>query len=139
MEKQITFLHFAVAYGISFVLFLGIDMIWLQLIAKNFYANKLGELLNPKPSLVIALIFYVLFPLGIAIFTVLPAFKTGSWSTVLGLSALFGMIAYMTYDITNLVTLKGWPVSITLIDIAWGTFVTAATALATYYLISKIL
>lgn len=138
MEKQLSFINVAIAYGVSLVIFLGIDMLWLQLIAKSFYADKLGGLINPKPSLLIALFFYILYPVGITVFTLIPALKTGSWTTALGLGALLGFIAYMTYDITNLVTLKGWPVTVTLVDIVWGTIVTAATALATYFLTSLV-
>nr|WP_316653360.1 DUF2177 family protein [uncultured Gellertiella sp.] len=116
------------AYGGAFVTLLALDAIWLSLTAKSFYQDRLGELMSPNPNFAVAALFYVFFAMAVVILASLPAFSQQSLMTAIGLGAVLGIAAYGTYDITNLATLKNWPVSITVIDLIWGTFVTAASA-----------
>jgi len=121
-------------YIITFVIFLAIDFIWLNFIAKDIYSTKIGHLLAESPKLFPALIFYLIFIIGVIIFAVLPGYEAQNvWKTVM-LGALFGLLTYATYDLTNLATLKNWPVSVTIIDLIWGTSVSTVTSLAGYYI-----
>ncbi|WP_275789950.1 DUF2177 family protein [Pararhizobium gei] len=104
------------------------DAIWLGLVARTFYRNQLGDLMLPSPNLAIAAIFYIFFAVAVVLLAVMPGLKAGSLATAIGYGAVLGLAAYGTYDITNLSTLKGWPVTMSLVDMAWGTFVTAMSA-----------
>ena len=121
-------------YILTFLVFLAIDFVWLNWIAKNLYAEKIGHLLAENANLVPALIFYLLFVVAAIIFAVLPGYEAQSIGKTIFLGALFGMITYATYDLTNLATLKDWPVSVTIIDIIWGTSLSTVTAVAGYYI-----
>ena len=121
-------------YLITFVIFLVIDFIWLNFIAKNLYSTKIGHLLAEKPNLLPALIFYLIFVVGVIVFAIIPGYETKSILKTVLLGALFGLLTYSTYDLTNLATLKNWPVSVTVIDIIWGTSVSVLTSVAGYYI-----
>ncbi len=123
-----------ILYILTFVVFLAIDFIWLNFIAKNLYAQKIGHLLSENPNLIPALIFYLIFVVGIIVFAVIPGYESKSIWKVILLGALFGCLTYSTYDLTNLATLKNWPVSVTVIDIIWGTSVSTITAVSSYYI-----
>ena len=123
--------NFAILLGV----FLVIDGLWLLVIAKKLYAQHLGYLMAEKPKLFAALVFYVLFVAGLYVFVVHPALASASWQTAALKGALFGLIAYATYDLTNLATVKDWPVLITAIDLCWGTFVSAAVSITSYGII----
>lgn len=110
------------------VLFAVIDAIWIGVIANKFYKKKMGSLLRNKPSFGPAIIFYVIAVWAIVVFAVDPALEADSLSYALSRGALLGLFGYAAYDLTNAATIKGWPRSVTIIDIAWGTFVTALTA-----------
>lgn len=110
-----------------------LDGVWLGLVALDLYTSAIGHLMLEKPNFVAAALFYVLFVVGILIFAVTPALADKAWTRAALLGGLFGFFAYMTYDLTNLATLKGWPVTISVIDMVWGTFITAATATAGYF------
>lgn len=125
-------LLFLKLYAISFVIFFAIDLLWLGIIAKNIYQRYIGELLRPDVNWVAAILFYLLFIGGLVIFVLMPAVDSGSWVKALLLGALFGFITYATYDLTNLATLKGWPIQITIIDLIWGTFLGASTSTLSY-------
>ena len=127
--------------GIYLAIFLtmaAIDMVWLRVIAVSWYQQGMGPLLAESPNLFAAIAFYTIFPLGLMIFAVLPAESGASLVKVMGMGALFGFFAYATYDLTNLAVIKNWPVGLTFLDMAWGTFVsgiaTAAGKLAMDYL-----
>ena len=109
-----------------------IDALWLGLIANKLYKEELGSLLAAKPNMVAAIIFYVIFVVGVVVFAILPAAQAGDWKVALGLGALLGLVAYATYDLTNLATLKDFPVKIVIIDLIWGTALTASVATLTY-------
>ncbi len=131
-------LQFMKLYGIAFVFFLVIDLIWLGLIAKNLYQRQIGHLMADQVNWIAAIVFYFLFIGGLVFFVIMPNDVSGSWTKVLLYGALFGFITYATYDLTNLATLKDWPWQITLIDLAWGTFLGASVSTLTYF-ISRLL
>ena len=122
-------------YLVTLGVFLAIDMVWLLVVAKDFYAKHLGYLMAPKANMTAALVFYCLFVFGLLYFVIDPALVKGTWQAALYPGMLFGLIAYATYDLTNLATVKDWPVLITLVDLAWGSAVTGATALFSWLLI----
>lgn len=127
-------MKYIILYVLTFLSFLAVDMVWLLLIAKNFYAKEIGHLMAEKALLLPALIFYLLFVVGVLIFAVLPGYQAQSLSKTLMLSALFGLMTYATYDLTNLATLKDWPLKVTIIDIIWGMSISTVTGLAGYYI-----
>ena len=117
---------FATYIAIFLTMFI-IDMIWLGVVAKATYANAMGSLLSPNPNLWAAAAFYLLFPVGLLIFAVLPQADSPVWKAAL-MGALFGFFAYSTYDLTNLAVIKDWPLGLTFIDMAWGTLVSGVAA-----------
>lgn len=127
-------IQYFVAYATTAVVFLVIDLLWLSQIAKSFYASRLGDLLLEQPNVGIAVGFYLMYVLGILIFAVIPALKSDEMQTALIYGCLFGFFAYATYDLTNLATLKGWPVMVAVVDIAWGTAVTGVSAVSGFLL-----
>jgi uncharacterized membrane protein len=121
-------------YILTFIVFLAIDFVWLNWIAKNLYSQKIGHLLAENPNLIAAGVFYLLFVAASLVLAVLPGYEAQSLTKTIMLGAIFGMITYATYDLTNLATLKEWPLSVTIIDIIWGTSLSTATAVAGYYI-----
>jgi len=117
------------AYLLTLVTFLAIDAVWLGLIARDLYKRDLGHLLAPNVRWGAAGVFYLLYVAGVLILVVLPNLNAPVTRAIL-LGAVFGLVAYATYDLTNLATLLRWPVRVTLLDLAWGTLLTAATAAA---------
>ena len=126
-------------YISTLVAFLGIDAIWLTTVAPKFYQSNIGHLMAEKPNLIAALVFYLLFIVGVLVLVTVPALKEDSVKKLLINAALFGMLTYATYDLTNLATLKDWPMIVTVVDIIWGTTLSTVTALASYYIAKKIL
>jgi len=118
------------AWGAAFVTMLVIDGVWLGVVAKNLYRDAIGHLMADQVNFGAAAVFYLLYPIGVVALAVVPNAESPGWTSTLVAAAIFGFIAYATYDLTNLATLKGWPVSIALIDMAWGTAVTVAMAAA---------
>ena len=125
-------------YLIALPVFFVIDMIWLGLVAKNFYRNQIGFLMTPNINWPAAIIFYLLFIVGLVLFVITPAVEKSSWAHALMFGALFGFIAYATYDLTNLATLKNWPLLVTIIDLIWGAVLAASVSVITYFIASKI-
>ena len=117
-----------VAYGATAFAFLALDVLWLTTIALKFYRDRLGPMLLEKPSLPISAVFYLIYIGAIVALAVLPALNGGSWVNALVAGAILGIAAYGTYDITNLATLKGWPLVLSATDLAWGTALTAVSA-----------
>ncbi len=124
-------------YAIALPVFLGIDMIWLTLIAKNFYAKHIGFLMTKNPNLLAAFIFYLIFIAGLVFFVITPALDKKMWTQALLAGAFFGLVTYATYDLTNLATVKDWPLIITVVDLIWGMAVSATVSTATYFLALK--
>ena len=113
-------LKYVAVYVVLAVTMLVIDMVWLRGITTAWYDEGIGHLLAPKPDLLAAGIFYLLYPLGLLIFGVLPD-EDSTLLRAVDMGALFGFFAYATYDLTNLATLRGWPLNVSLMDMAWGT------------------
>ena len=123
---------FLAAWGVTALVFLIIDAIWLGWIATSFYRRALGDLMLEQPKLGIAALFYIGYTFAVVLLASAPAAKSGSLSQAVLYGAVFGLAAYGTYDITNLATLKNWPVHMAIVDMVWGTCITAASAAAGY-------
>jgi uncharacterized membrane protein len=128
------FLQLLFSYLLTTLVFFAIDMLWLGFIAKGMYNRHLGHLLSEQVNWAAAIIFYLLFIVGIFIFAILPAVEKESWRHALLYGALFGFFTYATYDFTNLATLKNWPVQILIPDLIWGMVLTASVATAGYFI-----
>lgn len=122
-------LRYSIAYVVTAAVFLGADYLWLSR-AMGFYRNSLGDLLAEKPNLVAAAALYLIYFVGIVVFTVMPAARSDAWVSSVLLGGLLGLVAFATYDLTNLATLSRWPLTVTVVDMVWGTFVTALSSLA---------
>lgn len=125
---------FIIALPVFFV----IDMVWLVVVAKKFYQEKIGFLMRPDINWLAAIIFYLLFIAGLVIFVISPAMEKHSWVHALIFGALFGLISYATYDLTNLATLKDWPLLVTVVDLIWGTVLASSISVVTYLIANKI-
>ena len=126
---------FLIALPVFFI----IDMIWLVLIAKKFYSEQIGFIMRPDVNWTAAIIFYLLFIAGLVTFVISPAFEKHSWIHAALFGAFFGLVTYATYDLTNLATLKDWPVLVTVVDLIWGAFLAASISMVTYFIAVKIL
>jgi len=125
-------------YLIALPVFFAIDMIWLGLIAKKFYANQIGFLLRPDVNWTAAISFYLLFIAGLVAFVIHPALSKTSLKHALLFGAFFGLITYATYDLTNLATMKNWPLTVTIVDLIWGAVLASSVSSITYLIASKI-
>jgi uncharacterized membrane protein len=119
-----------VAWAATFLVMLVIDGLWLGVIAKGLYQQGMGHLMAPQPRLGFAALFYLLYPVGLVIFAVLPGLADNNMARAATLGALFGLFAYATYDLTNLAVVRDWPVGLSFLDIAWGSFVSGVSAAA---------
>lgn len=125
-------LHVLVAAG----LFVAIDAVWLGLVAPKFYRKYIGKILADKPNFVAAAVFYALYIVGVVVFAINPALDEDSLQQAMGLGALLGLVMYATYDLTNQATLKVWSTKITVVDMIWGTFITATVSALTFAIFS---
>jgi len=116
-------------YLITLIAFLGIDSLWLGLVAPSFYRSQIGHIMTESPNLLAAGLFYLLFIYGMVVFIVEPGVREQTLTQAVLRGALFGLVTYATYDLTNLATLEGWPVLVTVVDLIWGT---ALSALVTW-------
>ncbi len=125
-------------YLLTAPVFFIIDMIWLGYAAKGFYQQQLSTLLSPRVNWSAALVFYLLYIAGILVFAVLPALQRNSlaWAAVLG--GLFGFFTYATYDLTNLATLRDWPVKVVVVDITWGVILCSVVAVCSFLIGQRI-
>jgi uncharacterized membrane protein len=121
---------YLIAYLVCIVVMGGLDFLWLSNTSQALYHRDLAPLLADDPNMTVAVIFYLIFIAGILIFAVRPALVSGDWRNAALYGALFGFFAYTTYDLTNFATMKVWTLRVTLLDIAWGTFLTGTTASA---------
>lgn len=124
---------YIVAYVAALIVFGILDAIWLTTMTSRLYRPVLGEILLQDLRIAPALVFYFLYPVGLVVFAAMPALKGGSAGTALAYGALFGLLAYATYDLTNYATLRVWTLQITLIDLAYGAVVAGLTSVAAYY------
>lgn len=130
---MMTILQFIYIYLLAVPVFFLIDLLWLGLVAKNFYQSQLGYLLGPV-NWAAAIVFYLIYIVGILVFAVLPGIEAGSLWKAAALGALFGFMAYTTYELTNYSLVKDWPFMVVWIDVLWGTILTGSVAAITYYL-----
>jgi uncharacterized membrane protein len=119
-------------YLLTIPVFIAIDMPWLGFAARSFYKKHLGYILSPEVNWPAAIAFYLMYIVGIIFFAVRPALEAESLSRALLIGAFFGFITYATYDLTNLATLKDWPLTVVIVDIAWGTVLCALVASGSY-------
>ena len=129
---------YLLAYLLTAIVFFSIDMVWLGFIAKDLYRKYLGGFLSDTVNWPAAIIFYCLFIIGIFIFAIIPAVEKNMVGQAVLLGALFGFFTYATYDLTNLATLKNWPLLIVIVDMAWGAILTATVATAGFYIVKWI-
>lgn len=125
---------YVIAYLATALVFLGLDFLWLTRISPAFYRSRIGELLLAQPNFAAAAAFYLLYVAGIVYFAVVPALNAGNWTTALLSGAILGLVAFGTYDMTNLATLKGWSLQVSLVDMTWGIIITAASATGGYFM-----
>lgn len=125
-------------YAIALPVFLAIDLIWLGLVAKNFYAEQIGSLMKTDVNWIAAFIFYLLFIVGLVVFVITPAMEKNSWSHALLFGALFGLVCYATYDLTNLAVAKDWPLLVTIVDLIWGSVLAASVSTITFFIAHKL-
>jgi len=126
-------------YVITLLIFFAIDLVWLGVVAKGFYQKYIGHLLSPDVNWAAALLFYAIYIAGIVFFAIKPALEGGGAIRALTYGAALGFVAYATYDLTNQATMKDWPALVTVIDLAWGTVLTASVAFLSYHASSRVL
>ncbi|SEJ03025.1 Uncharacterized membrane protein [Variovorax sp. OK605] len=119
-----------VAWAVTFVVLLVIDMIWLGVVAKGMYQEAMGDLMSPNPRLGFAAVFYLAYPIGLLVFAIVPGLDQQGVLRAALLGALFGLFCYATYDLTNLAVIRNWPLALSFIDIAWGALVSGVAAAA---------
>jgi len=124
-------------YAIALPVFLAIDLVWLTLVAKSFYAKHIGFLMSKNPNLLAAFIFYLVFIAGLIVFVITPALDKKMWIQALLAGAFFGLVTYATYDLTNLATVKDWPLIITIVDLIWGMVLSATVSVIVYFIAVK--
>lgn len=129
---------FVKLYFIALPIFFAMDMIWLGVAAKNFYAKQIGFLMKSNVNWLAAVLFYLLFIVGLVVFVIAPAVEKGSWVRALLFGALFGLITYATYDLTNLATVRDWPLALTAVDLTWGAVLAASVSVGTCVIAVKI-
>ncbi|BBE71369.1 DUF2177 family protein [Oharaeibacter diazotrophicus] len=117
--------------------FLAVDLLWLSVIARDIYRREIGALLLERPLVGPAAAFYLIYVAGVVVFAVNPALSSSNWTTAALYGGLLGMLCYGTYDVTNLATLRNWSSTIVVVDIAWGTLLTAVTATVAYLVAAR--
>ncbi len=125
-------------YALTVPVFFAIDLIWLGVVARGLYRRQLGGLMADSPNWPVAVLFYLLYIVGIVVFAIIPGWREASMVHALGMGALFGFLAYATYDLTNLATLRDWPAMLAVVDITWGTVLTGTTATIGYHIARRL-
>ena len=128
-----------ISFAIMTATFLFIDIIWLSQAVAYFYQPNIGELLNETPLALPAILFYLIYPLGVAILVIVPSLGNGSLKKIFFQGFVFGFVAYGTYNLTNMATLKGWSVNVVIVDMIWGGILTGVSASLTAYVVNGIL
>lgn len=124
---------YLVAYAAAAAAFLALDGLWLGFIARDHYRGLMGDLMAPQPNIAAAVAFYALYIVGVVYFAVSPGLASASWTTALVSGAMLGLVAYGTYDLTNLAVIRGFSPTLAFVDLAWGTVLTATAATAGYF------
>ena len=130
--------HLVITFALSLVTFLALDFLWLGLVAKGFYRTQMGDLMRANIRWFPAFVFYGLFVFALLIFVVLPATGSGSLSCAVGMGALFGLVTYATYDLTNMAVLEGFSARLAVVDMAWGTILSTVVSVAGYLVLSNL-
>ena len=125
-------------YLIALPVFFTIDFIWLALVARKFYVAQIGFLMKTNINWVAAIIFYLLFIIGLVIFAIAPAVEKKSLYSAILMGGLFGFFTYATYDLTNLATLKNWPLTVSVVDMIWGVVLATTVSTVTYLIASRL-
>jgi uncharacterized membrane protein len=120
-------------YGICIATFLALDFVWISNATPRFYKPQLGSLLSDKPNLPVAGVFYLLYMVGLIALAIVPGVREGAVTGAVWRGALFGLLAYATYDLTNLATIQGWSWQVTVADMAWGTVLNTVVAAVGFY------
>ncbi len=128
-------MQFLISYFATLVPLFALDMLWILLVAKSFYATQMAGIFSKTVNLTPVFFFYPLYAVAVLFLAVMPAVAAGSWVEALWRGALLGLAAYGAYDLTNQATIAGWPTTMTLVDMGWGVFVTAATSVIAYSII----
>ena len=128
-------IKYLVPYAATATLMVALDLVWLGVVAKPLYQQGIGHLMAEQPKMAVAALFYAIFALGLLVFAVLPS---GTWIQSAASGALFGFFAYATYDLTNLATLRNWPLTLALLDMAWGTLVSGVSAVAGKFALDRL-
>jgi len=128
---------YVIGYVAALLTLLFVDMAWLGIMAPRFYRPTLGDIAISGVNFPPAIVFYAVYPIGLLIFAIIPALKSGSITTAVVSGALFGFFTYATYDLTNHATLRNWTLQLTLVDVAWGTILAAITSAVTFWVVSK--
>ncbi len=125
-------------FAIAMPVFFAIDMLWLGVVAKNFYREQIGSLMKADVNWFAAVLFYFIFIAGMVFFVIAPALEKGSWRYALFAGAAFGFVTYATFDLTSLALMKDWPVLVTVVDLAWGTVLSASVCTITFAIAQKL-
>ncbi len=125
-------------FAIALPIFVAMDMVWLGLVAKDFYRTQIGTLLKSDINWVAAAFFYLIFIVGLVTFVIVPAVEKGSWAHALVFGAVFGLVCYATYDLTNLAVAKDWPLLVTIVDLVWGAALGASVSAGAYFIARSI-
>ncbi len=128
---------YIIGYTATLMTFLLVDMAWLGTMVNRIYRPALGDILSPSVNFAPAAVFYLIYPVGLLIFAVLPGLKSGSMPMAAMYGALFGFFTYATYDLSNYATLRNWTLQVTIIDIAWGTLLGAIAASVGFFAVSR--
>lgn len=131
-------MNYILYYLAALIPLIALDMLWILVLAKSFYAETMGFLFSKTINLSPAGFFYPLYALGVLMLVVLPAVSSASWLEALWRGALLGLVAYGAYDLTNHATIAHWPVSMTIVDMLWGMTVTVLTSVIAYFIISAL-
>jgi uncharacterized membrane protein len=119
-------------YGVALITFFAIDLLWLGVVARGFYQEHMGHLMKPSVNWAAAIAFYLLFLVGLVVLVIWPAIQRESFTQAVLLGALFGLVTYAAYDLTNLATLDGFPLKVALVDLVWGTLLCATISAVTF-------
>lgn len=129
-------LEFIKIFLITFFIFLVIELIWLSVLAKDFYQRELGYIMSSKPNLMATVVFAILFVLGMVFFVIYPAIEGNSWTYSLLVGMFYGIITYSTYTLTNLATLKDWPLKVSIIDLVWGSLLGGIVSTISFFILN---
>ena len=136
---DIPFSKLIIGYLLTTIVFFVIDILWLGFLAKGMYNKMLGHLMASNVNWTAAIIFYLIFIVGIFVFSIIPGVQKDSFQHALIYGVLFGFFTYATFDLTNLATLRDWPIKIVIIDIIWGVVLTGSVASSGFYIMRWLL